>query len=82
MTARELIPHDAIELPSGLRPGPCKTAGLKLAYSPLNGFVPVSVTQVLKDIEPQISQSFREQEYPNGYFKQHAAIQTQRSLRH
>ena len=33
-----------------VRPGLCRTAGLKLVYSPLNGSGLVPVTQVLKDI--------------------------------
>ena len=41
--------YEAIESRQ-VRPGLCKTAGLKLVYSPLNGSGLVPVTQVLKDI--------------------------------
>ena len=49
--------YDAIE-DRQVRPGLCKTAGLKLVYSPLNGAGLVPVTQVLKTLELQTSQSF------------------------
>ncbi|MCF0135404.1 MAG: phospho-sugar mutase [Lachnospiraceae bacterium] len=51
-----------------VRPGLCKTAGLKLVYSPLNGSGLVPVTQVLKDIGITDITIVPEQEYPNGYF--------------
>ena len=51
-----------------MRPGLCKTAGLKLVYSPLNGSGLVPVTQVLKDIGVKDITIVPEQEYPNGYF--------------
>ena len=55
--------YDAIESRQ-VRPGLCKTAGLKLVYSPLNGsgLVPV------KDIRITDITIVPEQEYPNGYF--------------
>ena len=51
-----------------VRPGLCKTAGLKLVYSPLNGSGLVPVTQVLKDIGITDITIVPDQEYPNGYF--------------
>ena len=51
-----------------VRPGLCKTAGLKLAYSPLNGTGLVPVTRVLQDIGINDITIVPEQEYPNGYF--------------
>lgn len=51
-----------------VRPGICKTAGLKLVYSPLNGTGLVPVTRVLKDIGIEDVTIVKEQEYPNGYF--------------
>lgn len=51
-----------------MRPGLCKTAGLKLVYSPLNGSGLVPVTQVLKDIGITDITIVPDQEYPNGYF--------------
>ena len=59
--------YDAIES-RHVRPGLCKTAGLKLVYSPLNGSGLVPVTQVLKDIGVTDITIVPEQEYPNGYF--------------
>ena len=59
--------YDAIESRQ-VRPGLCKTAGLKLVYSPLNGSGLVPVTQVLKDIGITDITIVPEQEYPNGYF--------------
>ena len=59
--------YDAIE-ERQVRPGLCKTAGLKLVYSPLNGSGLVPVTQVLKDIGIDDVTIVPEQEYPNGYF--------------
>ena len=51
-----------------VRPGLCKTAGLKLVYSPLNGTGLVPVTRVLQDIGITDITIVPEQEYPNGYF--------------
>ena len=51
-----------------VRPGLCKSAGLKLVYSPLNGSGLVPVTRVLKDIGITDITIVPEQEYPNGYF--------------
>lgn len=51
-----------------VRPGLCKTAGLKLVYSPLNGTGLVPVTRVLKDMGITDVTIVPEQEYPNGYF--------------
>ena len=59
--------YEAIESRQ-VRPGLCKTAGLKLVYSPLNGAGLVPVTQVLKDIGVTDITIVPEQEYPNGYF--------------
>ena len=51
-----------------VRPGLCKTAGLKLVYSPLNGTGLVPVTWVLRDMGITDITIVPEQEYPNGYF--------------
>lgn len=51
-----------------VRPGLCRTAGLKLVYSPLNGTGLVPVTRVLQDIGISDITIVPEQEYPNGYF--------------
>ena len=51
-----------------VRPGLCKTAGLKLVYSPLNGSGLVPVTTVLGHIGITDITIVPEQEYPNGYF--------------
>ncbi len=51
-----------------VRPGLCKSAGLKLVYSPLNGTGLVPVTRVLKDMGISDITIVKEQEYPNGYF--------------
>ena len=59
--------YDAIESRQ-VRPGLCKTAGLKLVYSPLNGTGLVPVTPVLNDIGITDITIVPEQEYPNGYF--------------
>ena len=59
--------YEAIESRQ-VRPGLCKTAGLKLVYSPLNGSGLVPVTQVLKDIGITDVTIVPDQEYPNGYF--------------
>ncbi len=59
--------YEAIESRQ-VRPGLCKTAGLKLVYSPLNGTGLVPVTRVLKDMGITDVTIVPEQEYPNGYF--------------
>ena len=59
--------YDAIEARQ-VRPGLCRTAGLKLVYSPLNGTGLVPVTHVLSDIGITDITIVPEQEYPNGYF--------------
>ena len=59
--------YEAIEARQ-VRPGLCKSAGLKLAYSPLNGTGLVPVTKVLQDIGITDISIVPEQEYPNGYF--------------
>ena len=59
--------YEAIESRQ-VRPGLCKTAGLKLVYSPLNGTGLVPVTRVLKDMGIDDITIVPEQEYPNGYF--------------
>ncbi len=59
--------YDAIKSRS-VRPGLCKTAGLKLVYSPLNGSGLVPVTRVLKDIGIDDITIVPEQQYPDGNF--------------
>ena len=59
--------YQAIEARS-VRPGLCKTAGLKLVYSPLNGSGLVPVTRVLKDIGIDDITIVPEQQYPDGNF--------------
>ena len=59
--------YEAIEARQ-VRPGLCKTAGLKLVYSPLNGTGLVPVTHVLNDMGITDITIVPEQEYPNGYF--------------
>ncbi len=59
--------YEAIEARQ-VRPGLCKTAGLKLVYSPLNGSGLVPVTHVLNDMGITDVTIVPEQEYPNGYF--------------
>ena len=59
--------YEAIEARQ-VRPGLCKSAGLKLVYSPLNGTGLVPVTHVLKDMGITDIIIVPEQEYPNGYF--------------
>ena len=59
--------NEAIEARQ-VRPGRCKTAGLKLVYSPLNGTGLVPVTHVLNDMGITDITIVPEQEYPNGYF--------------
>ncbi|MCR5053526.1 MAG: phospho-sugar mutase [Lachnospiraceae bacterium] len=51
-----------------VHPGLCKTAGLKLVYTPLNGAGLVPVTKVLNDIGISDITIVPEQEYPSGYF--------------
>lgn len=51
-----------------VRPGLCKTAGLKLVYSPLNGSGLVPVTRVLRDIGIDDITIVPEQQYPDGSF--------------
>ena len=51
-----------------VRPGLCKTAGLKLVYSPLNGSGLVPVTRVLNDIGITDITIVPEQKDPNGIF--------------
>ena len=51
-----------------VRPNLCKTACLKLVYSPLNGTGLVPVTRVLSDMGITDIAIVPEQEYPNGYF--------------
>ena len=51
-----------------VRPGLCKTAGLKLVYSPLNGSGLVPVMRVLKDIGIEDITVVPEQQYPDGNF--------------
>ena len=59
--------YAAIEARS-VRPGLCKTAGLKLVYSPLNGSGLVPVTRILKDIGIDDVTIVPEQQYPDGNF--------------
>lgn len=59
--------YDAIKARS-VRPGICKTAGLKLVYSPLNGSGLVPVMKVLKDIGIDDITIVEEQKYPDGNF--------------
>ena len=59
--------YEAIEACS-VRPGLCKTAGLKLVYSPLNGSGLVPVTRILKDIGVEDVTIVPEQMYPDGNF--------------
>ena len=59
--------YDAIKARS-VRPGLCKTAGLKLVYSPLNGSGLVPVTRVLNDIGIDDITIVPEQKYPDGNF--------------
>ncbi len=59
--------YEAIESRQ-VRPGLCKTAGLKLVYSPLNGSGLVPVMRVLKDIGVSDVTIVPEQEMPDGNF--------------
>ncbi len=59
--------YDAIESRS-VRPGLCKSAGLKLVYSPLNGSGLVPVLRVLRDIGISDITVVPEQREPDGNF--------------
>ena len=59
--------YDAIKACS-VRPGLCKTVGLKLVYSPLNGSGLVPVMRVLNDIGIDDITIVPEQKYPDGNF--------------
>ena len=59
--------YDAIKSRS-VRPGLCKTAGLKLVYSPLNGSGLVPVMRILNDIGIDDITIVPEQKYPDGNF--------------
>ena len=59
--------YDAIKA-CQVRPGLCKTAGLKLVYSPLNGSGLVPVTRILQDIGIEDITIVPEQEKPDGNF--------------
>jgi len=59
--------YDAIKA-CQVRPGLCKTAGLKLVYSPLNGSGLVPVTRILNDIGIDDITIVPEQMYPDGNF--------------
>ena len=59
--------YDAIKSRS-IRPGLCKTAGLKLVYSPLNGSGLVPVMRILRDIGIDDITIVPEQQYPDGNF--------------
>ena len=59
--------YDAIKARQ-VRPGLCKTAGLKLVYSPLNGSGLVPVTRILNNIGIDDITIVPEQKYPDGNF--------------
>ena len=59
--------YDAIKARS-VRPGLCKTAGLKLVYSPLNGSGLVPVMRILNDIGIDDITIVPEQKDPDGNF--------------
>ena len=59
--------YDAIKA-CQVRPGLCKTAGLKLVYSPLNGSGLVPVMRILNDIGIDDITIVPEQKYPDGNF--------------
>ena len=59
--------YDAIKSRS-VRPGLCKTAGLKLVFSPLNGSGLVPVMRILNDIGIDDITIVPEQQYPDGNF--------------
>ncbi len=70
----EYIGQDTVEAlyenikAQSVRPGLCKTAGLKLVYSPLNGSGLVPVTRVLSDIGVTDITVVPEQKEPDGNF--------------
>ena len=70
--------YEAIESRQ-VRPGLCKTAGLKLVYSPLNGSGLVPVTRVLKASASPILPSFRSRSTRTDTSPP-AAIRTRKSL--
>ncbi len=59
--------YDAIKA-CQVRPGLCRTAGLKLVYSPLNGSGLVPVMRILRDIGIDDITIVPEQQYPDGNF--------------
>ncbi len=59
--------YDAIKACS-IRPGLCRTAGLKLVYSPLNGTGLIPVTRVLRDIGIDDITVVPQQKEPDGNF--------------
>lgn len=59
--------YEAIKACS-VRPGLCKSAGLKLVYSPLNGSGLVPVMRILNDIGIDDITIVPEQQYPDGNF--------------
>ena len=59
--------YDAIKARS-VRPGLCKTAGLKLVYSPFNGSGLVPVMRILNEIGIDDITIVPEQKYPDGNF--------------
>lgn len=59
--------YDNIKAQS-VRPNLCKTAGLKLVYSPLNGSGNVPVRKILADIGIDDITIVKEQEFPDGNF--------------
>ncbi|MDD3430096.1 MAG: phospho-sugar mutase [Oscillospiraceae bacterium] len=59
--------YDNIKAQS-VRPNLCKSAGLKLVYTPLNGSGNVPVRRVLGDIGIDDITVVPEQEYPDGHF--------------
>ena len=59
--------YDAIEARQ-VRPGLCKTAGLKLVYSPLNGTGLKPVTRTLQEMGYTNITVVKEQEQPDGHF--------------
>ena len=59
--------YDAIKA-CAIRPDLCKTAGLKLVYSPLNGSGLVPVTRILSDMGIDDVTIVPEQKYPDGNF--------------
>ncbi len=59
--------YEAIKACS-VRPGLCKSAGLKLVYSPLNGSGLVPVMRILNDIGIDDVTIVPEQQYPDGNF--------------